>query len=147
MDRYGRKLRRAVRTLLRTKGLNACDVTIHWRNLTSKPVGYDPEIKPLSNPGTIVENDGEEDPVTIRGFVHYVTPATNGFQRFQEIQQGDVILDIDAETDLSGKDDLRFEIDGVQYVQKDHGRELAQAWDVRFGDVAILRTLLLRPQQ
>jgi hypothetical protein len=144
MHRTARKLQRAARRELSRRGTT---VTLHWRTLTDKPDGYNPKLKPVAGAGTIVEDGGEAGATTIRAFVHYVTPASTGFQRFQEVEKGDVILDIDAAVDLSGKHDLRFEIDGLHYVQKEHGRELSRSWDARIDGVAVLRTLLLRPQQ
>lgn len=124
--------------------MNACDVILHWRTHVDPPPGFDPQLQPISNPGTIVEDGGLAEPTTIRAFVHYVDIATSGFQRFQEVQGGDVILDILATTNLTGKPDLRFEIDGIHYAQKPLSRELAESWDVRMGDSAVFRTLLLR---
>jgi hypothetical protein len=127
--------------------MNACDVTLHWRSLVSPPPDYDPELKSVSSPVEAIENGGTSDTETIRALVHYVKPSTTGFQRFQEVEQGDVILDILADTDFSGKQDLRFEIGGVFYVQKPQGRDLARSWDTRHGDEGIFRTLLLRIQE
>jgi|GEM_PF-6266889 len=142
MNRHGRKLKRAFLAQLRKKGLNAGDVVLRWRSTTNPDAAYDPELEGSIGAGSI-----EEGTDTIRALIHYVNPGTTGFQRYSELEEGDVILDIDAGYDLSGKDDLRFTIGGTNYVQKKVGKSLARSWDVRFGDDAVARTILLRIQQ
>jgi hypothetical protein len=135
MNSAATTLLRTARSLLARNQMNSGTVTLRWR--VPAAAGTDLQI----------ERDGAvtESSAAIRAFIHYVTPGATGFQRFQEVATGDVILDLPPEVDLSGKEDLRFEIAELSYVQKEIGRELAAAWDTRLGDQKVLRTVLLRP--
>lgn len=142
------QLRNEFRKLLRLKQLNAGDVTIHWRELDADSPPDDPELASiLGDTALDTTTPGVTKTRQIRALIHYVTPATVANQRNTEVAVGDVILDIDASEDLSIMRDPRFTIGNVTYVQKDAGGDLASSWDVRVGGDAIVRTLLLRPQQ
>lgn len=139
MNQAARVLHRHARRVLRKSELNACQVKALWRD---RVVVADPEME-CDTDGS----DGVTHEAEFRALVHYVSPAAMGTQRFQEIETGDVILDYEPGAfDPDGKADVRFEIAGVQYVQKSTGRELVRAWDVRLGGDEIMKTLLLRPQ-
>jgi hypothetical protein len=83
--------------------------------------------------------------------MHYVDVAETRVRQFAEFESGDVILDIRPENvppvmdePLSEKaTNVRFIIAGDAYIQKQVGRELAQAWDVMIGDTRPFRVVLL----
>jgi len=104
---------------------------------------------------------GVETPLSgvLRGF-GYEVEATTVVRRFQEIQAGDLLLDVlpDAPVtlylgqpqsgvvsldSLAGKG-VRLVYGDRLYTQKDAGEDLAQAWDAIVGNQKLSRTLLLR---
>jgi hypothetical protein len=82
---------------------------------------------------------------TLPAFVHHVQAAGHSSVRqFAEIEVGDIILDFAPNVDLSGKDNLRFNIGGQWYVAKQVGDKLATTWDVQVQDQKLFRTVLVR---
>lgn len=81
---------------------------------------------------------------TLKAFIHFVNFLNSQVRQFNEIEVGDVILDVAPDTDLSGREGLTFTIDGQDYVPKPLSNRLAQAMDVIFQGEKILRPLLLR---
>lgn len=82
---------------------------------------------------------------TVSGFFNYVNIAQSNVRQFEEIEDGDAIIDIPANTLIEGRDGLTFTIDGQVWVQKRMGEKLAQHWEVNQGQRQY-RTLLLRKQ-
>ena len=148
MSHVKNQLVQEFRRLLRMQHLNAGDVTIQWRELDAAAPPEDAQLASILGDAALDDaSPGVTKTRTIRALIHYVTPATVATQRNTEVAVGDVILDIDAAEDLSLMRDPRFIIGGGTYVQKDAGGDLASSWDVRMGGSAIIRTILLRPQQ
>jgi hypothetical protein len=82
---------------------------------------------------------------TVNAFVHYVPAAgQSSVRQFAEIEVGDVILDFADDVDLAGKENLRFNVMGQLYVQKQIGEKLALAWDVTVQGVKLFRPVLVR---
>lgn len=84
---------------------------------------------------------------TIRGIVYNEKPQT--FQRlFAEVQAGDLIVDIPADTTLTGRDGLEFVISlggsETVWVQKKLGDRLAFQWDATENGGLTAITLLLQ---
>ena len=132
-------LRRQLNGPIARGELNTEPVLVKWRTPTSTP----------GNPNRESSQSGDEyadHEETLHPFVHHVQIATKGYQRYSEVQSGDVILDFLQVPDLTGRKDVQFIIAGITYVQKDIGRDLAEAWDLRCGGRAVVKTLLLRPQ-
>lgn len=82
---------------------------------------------------------------TVTGFFNYVNIAHSNIRHFEEIEDGDAIIDIPANIVIEGREGLAFTIDGQVWVQKRVGEKLAQHWEVNQGQ-RLYRTLLLRKQ-
>ncbi|MCC7375702.1 MAG: hypothetical protein IT581_13675 [Verrucomicrobiales bacterium] len=104
------------------------------------------------------EFDGQKDPVTgakpdlafsnseiVHGFVHAVAPGAHAVRLFNEVETGDIMVDINPTVSLN-RPGLVFEIGGVKYVQKPLGDKLAAANDATVRGQATFQTLLLRRQ-
>ena len=112
---------------------------LHWRTHTAPP-GYVANDETSAAGGTVVAGT-----LGFRCLFHQVEPRLSGFQKFAEIQTGDVMIDYLAELALVGKDDLRVEIGGRFYVQKTASRALLESWDTQSSAGGLGRTLLLSP--
>jgi hypothetical protein len=134
----GARMARRHARLAKRKMLNAGDVLLRWRERTGVPVDYD---RHLACSAETMQIEDKSD--TVQAFIHYVDIHTTGYTRFAQVQAGDVILDFPADVVIDGKEDLRFEIGGEIYVQKNGGNELAKSWDVRCGGVPVVRTVLV----
>lgn len=104
------------------------------------------------------EFEGAKDPVTgaqptqaflnsevIHGFVHTVAPGAHAVRLFNEIETGDILVDIDPTVSMN-RPGLVFEIGGAKYVQKPLGDKLAAAMDATVRGQATFQTLHLRRQ-
>ncbi len=145
----GRSIQRRLQRAVARGDLNAADVILRWRD---RPAGdYDP-ILDAGNPAFAPTARNQ----TLKAFVHYATVGSTAFQRFSQIQTGDVILDFPGDPRVGNEDDgfrsidsltnLEFEVNGVIYVQKTTGEDLAKTWDVRVAGVSICRSLLVTPK-
>lgn len=81
---------------------------------------------------------------TLPAFVHYVQVAgQSSVRQFAEVEVGDVILDFQADVNLSGKENLRFNLKGQIYEPKQIGDKLAATWDVLVQGQQLFRTVLV----
>lgn len=126
--------------LAQDDGANVVTATLRWRTVTGKSAGYDPADESSASGTTVTPGS-----MTFRAFFHRVDHRLSGFQRFVEVQTGDVILDYLADLSLTGKEDLRVEVNGRMYVQKSASAGLLEAWDVERDAGGTLKTLLLMP--
>ncbi len=141
-------LKKAQRTLnttadqiLSIDGMNTVDVTLHWTEAGTIPANFHQDL--LSTHGT-APTKKTDDP--FKAFAHFVQHGTSTFQRFAEVKNGDIILDIRTTVNIDNKPNPRFEINGHFYTQKKVGSELTEAWDSFTGsNAATFRTLLLKP--
>lgn len=127
----------------------AVDAVLHWRAVT-RPVGWDPNDE-SSDAGAVVTPGLLE----FRALFHQVDHRLSGFQKFMEVQTGDVILDYAADLALAGKEDVRVQVGGPIvngamlggrfYVQKNASTGLLEAWDAYTGHGGSLKTILLTP--
>lgn len=115
----------------------ALDAKLHWRVVT-KPVGWDDSDETSQQGGSVVAHELE-----FRALFHRVDLRLSGFQRFQEISTGDVILDYAADLALDSKEDCRIEVAGGFYVQKNASKELLEAWDAYADHGGSFKTILL----
>jgi hypothetical protein len=124
---------------------------VHW----VKTQGGDPD------PITAAVVGAVETPLsgTLKAFRHQES-AMAKLRQFQEIQAGDLLVDVLPEAavtlypgqlqsgtvalDALAECGVRFESNGVFYTQAEVGERLAQAWNVIFQDVELVRTVLLR---
>ncbi len=81
---------------------------------------------------------------TIKAFVHYPNFAMSAVKQFNEIETGDVILDVAPEAVIDGLDGLVFTVGGLEYVPKQVSEKLARAWDGIVQGAKLLRPVLLK---
>ena len=134
-------MRHQMEQLLAADGPNTVTAKFHWRTVT-KPPGYDPDDE--SSTATVSTADHE---LAFRALAHQVDHRLSGFQRFMEIQTGDLIVDYLADLDLENpaREDHRIEINGRYFIQKSAGTPLKEAWDIHSGTGGYFKTLLLTP--
>ena len=134
------QMRHAMLTLLATEGTaNVVTATLLWRTVT-RPLGYDRNDED-SAVGSVVAHGS----LPFRAFFHQVEARLSGFQRFLEVETGDVILDYMEELALPGKENVRVLVNGYLYAQKTASTKLLEAWDVTMGNGGLLKSVLLTP--
>lgn len=133
--RIGNKIHRIHQKIHRVGALNSEPIVLRWSELNT-PEGYLPDVETSPQPVAT------ERTQTVPAFVHYVNIHTTGNIRYTQVRHGDVILDFLGDVILDDKPQLRFEVGGKIYVQKEGGDELAASWDVRCNGQAITRTIL-----
>jgi hypothetical protein len=121
-------------------GINVVTAILHWRSVTGRPSDYDPADESSADGATVTPGSRP-----FQAFFHRVDHRLSGFQRFVEVQTGDVILDYLEDLSLAGKEDLRIEVNGRMFVQKNASTGLLEAWDVEMDAGGTLKTLLLTP--
>ncbi len=131
-------IRRYFAMLLANRDLGV-DAVLHWRVVT-RPEGYNPNDETSAEGGTVEAFTQE-----FRCLFYQIDARLSGYQRFAEIQTGDVMLDYLADLELPGKDDPRVEIGGKFYVQKTASKELLEFWDLQSSAGGVGRVLLLSP--
>lgn len=134
-------IRHQIEQALASDAPNVVSAILHWREVT-RPENFDPNDE-SSAAGTVTV----DKTLPFRAFFHTVDHRLSGFQRFMEVQTGDVILDYMDDLNLASKPDCRIEIGPHFYVQKTASTGLLEAWDVRIGNNGTLRTLLLSRAQ
>lgn len=132
-------MQRAAEQLLGSEA--AVDAVLRWRTV-ARPDGYDPNDESSADGGVVANEE-----LAFRCLKHIVDMRLSGFQRFLEVQTGDVIIDYMADLALTGKEDARIEINGRMFVQKNASKELLEAWDCEMGNGGTMKTLLLMPCQ
>lgn len=80
----------------------------------------------------------------VRCFVHYVSTAMSQVRQFNEVEEGDCLLDMPADVALTGREGLSFEISGERWALKKVGDKLTRSWDQVFHGERLFRTVLLR---
>ncbi len=80
---------------------------------------------------------------TVNGMVHYVGPILSQMKQFQEVTEGNAIIDLPADTVVEGREELEFLIDGKVWVGKDLSEQLRNYWDVYIGGQRLYRTVLV----
>ena len=134
------QIRTAVGLLLASEGTaNVVTAKLHWREVV-RPEGYDANDESSAAGRTVTARELE-----FRTFFHQVEHRLSGFQRFLEVETGDVMLDYAADLELAGKADCRIEVDKKFYVQKNASAGLLEAWDVVMEGGGLLKSLLLAP--
>lgn len=118
---------------------NVVDATLLWRTVV-RPVGYDRNDEDTAA-GSVVTPGS----LPFRALFHQVDARLNGFQRFLEVETGDVILDYLADLSLAGKEDVRVKVNGMIYAQKTASTKLLEAWDVAMGHGGLMKSILLVP--
>lgn len=131
---------RAFDAALASRGtMNVVTAILRWR-VVVRPEGYDAADESSAEGGMVTHGRRE-----FGAFMHRVDHRLSGFQRFLEVQTGDIILDYRDDLALAHKEDVRVDVNGRMYVQKTASTALLEAWDVEIGSAGTLRTLLLTP--
>lgn len=130
---------RRVQMMLLASPDTGCAAMLHWREST-RPVDYDPNDE-SSAMGSVVESKTHP----FRCLFHQVDHRMSGFQKFLEVETGDVIIDYLEDLALDGKQDLRIEVGGKFYVQKIASKGLLESWDAQSDSGGGMRVLLLTP--
>lgn len=87
----------------------------------------------------------QEQRERIYGFVHQVQPAgASSVRQFNEIEVGDLILDLDPAAAIDGRTDLTFRVNGRAYVPKEIGSKLAMTWDATVAGQPLFRSVLVK---
>lgn len=133
------QIRRQAAQMLASNQGPAKTVILHWREKTY-PAGHDPADESSPQPTATAES------LNFRALVHHVDHRNSAYQKFMELETGNVILDYLQDLDFTNKEDPRFEINGEFYVQKSVGKKLLEMWSTEndvFGGV--FRTIALMP--
>lgn len=98
-----------------------------------------------ADPNDLATWSGVEAPQTLEvsGLVHFPSAATLLNRGFVELEQGDAIVDFPPSLSFAGRNNLTFEIDGVEYVQKGVGKQVLDYYDLLVGGERLLRTCVL----
>jgi hypothetical protein len=129
------RMRTAARLALKQRG-PATDVLIVWREFTGGTI--DPVTGAHTGGTSVVKQ------LVLRGFVHFVEPASTTVRLYNEVEVGDCIADFAPDAPLDGKAGLTFIIGGEPWVQKEISQALAKSWDLQAGSEKLFRTVLLR---
>ncbi|MFT6862692.1 MAG: hypothetical protein ACJAVK_001251 [Akkermansiaceae bacterium] len=137
------QLARAAAMIAGTPGAGGSDITIHWRSATNLPWEHDPNDEDFTPP------EMEDSQETVRGFHH--VPGTGGhssaYHRLAEFEAGDLILDIPTSFTFDDKKDVRFQVQGAYYTQKEAGRKINEIWAAASTANGGLQTLLVSRAQ
>ncbi len=91
----------------------------------------------------------------VSALVHFPEPTVNAeIRQFNEVEAGNMILDLDPSTPLDGRDGLTFTllqedgtpVDGIKWVPKPTSDRLARVWGTMMHGKQVWRTVLLRKQ-
>jgi hypothetical protein len=78
-------------------------------------------------------------------FVHQIAIAgCSQVKQFNEVEEGDLILDFAPDVAIDGLRDLVFVVNGKPYVAKEISEKLAQSWDVTVQSRQLMRSVLVR---
>jgi hypothetical protein len=86
---------------------------------------------------------------TAMALVHFIQPTTSSLRQFAEVQIGDVIVDFPHDAKIPAQTSgAKFYIEGNPntWVQKQVGKDLAEAWDLIVDSGRVMRTFLLTKQ-
>lgn len=111
-------------------------VTIRWYDLAATTASDEQTGEALGGTGTARSE-------LKKALVHFVSPATNGFRVYNELQIGDAFLDFEAGITFTGRDRLTFEVGGNQYTQKEMSPELARSFDILYQGLSLATTILV----
>ncbi len=143
MTGLGNRMRQKVKRMINSGGMSSVDVILRWRQASGTAVGFNPNVEGSEGEDYQIIEMSSDPPV--KALYHAVTVGQTAYQRNVEIRKGDVILGFPYDVDLSGKKDLRFEINGVTYVQRDGGAGICETWDAIVEGVTVINEILVRP--
>lgn len=134
----GNRIRRDLSRHLLRGELNTVAVIFHYEaGMTDEEGEADPWLE------SEAPEPGEACTATVNAFVHFVSPESVVQRGYTEIAVGDAIVDFAHDVNLEAYRNLRYEINGQFWEQKQAGKELTQAWDVIAGGLPTSRTVLL----
>lgn len=133
-------IRRHAKRILNAGGMNAMDVTLHYEAADPTATDADRGWMEDEAPAT-----GVASTRVVKALVHFVTPESVVQRGFTELRAGDAIVDFAHDLDLSAYRNLKFEIGGRRYNEKDVSHDLRASWDVHAGGLPTFKTLVLTP--
>jgi hypothetical protein len=113
-----------------------CDVTLAWKQPAA---GQVLARDPVDGAPTVPMTDARE---TVKALLYFVS-ATTQMRQFTEIQAGDCIATFNADTQLKGRESLRFLIDGEEWSSKPVSEQLSSYWG-RAANLKLYQVVLLR---
>ena len=130
-------MRRAFEQVLASEvGVNA---VLHWRSV-ARAVGYDANDESSASAGVVTHGEiGVSRAVSSGGPKTVRVPAICGSA------DGRCDRGLPGSLALTGKEDVRIEVGGKFYVQKNASAGLLEAWDCEMGSGGTMKTLLLTP--
>jgi hypothetical protein len=132
---------RAATLILAGNQANAVTLVLRWAEFADTG-GTDP-----NDESSLAGVTASQQALEFRALVHVVDHRLAGWQRFMEVQTGDIIIDYLADLSLDGKQQVSVDYNGIAYVQKSASKELLESWDVGgpANNPGVFRTLLLTP--
>jgi hypothetical protein len=141
MGRLANRMRRDLRKLLTgQRAGNRADVTVVWN--TANLAAADPNLE-ATYPTAMMQSG------TWPALVHFIQPAVTGLRQFAEIEIGDAIVDFSHEAEIpANARGATFYIagDARTFVQKQVGKDLAEAWDLIVEGQRVMKTFLITEQ-
>jgi len=117
---------------------NGSAIVLQWNAIASG-------VRPDQVDGTVPASALTPQTATHHAFVHQIAMAGRSqVKQFNEVEEGDLILDFEPNVAIDGLRDLVFVVNGKPYVAKQIGEKLAQTWDVTVQGKKLFRTLLVR---
>lgn len=117
------------------------DVTLRW---TGWPAGT--AIDPVTQSKMADDDHAPTDEtLVVKATIHFIQAASiTAVKQFNECEIGDAIVCLPPDVAIDGKDDLRFTVDGADWVQKNISDKLARSWGGIVQGARFERTVLLR---
>jgi len=123
---------------------NGSPIVLQW-NVVAAGVTPDPVD------GTVPASALTPQTATHHAFVHQIAMAGRSqVKQFNEVEEGDLILDFAADVVIDGLRDLVFMVksgpggQSKAYVAKEISEKLAQSWDATIRDRQLMRSVLVR---
>ena len=117
---------------------NGSPIVLQW-NAVAAGVMPDPVD------GTVPASALTPQTSTQHAFIHQIAMAGRSqVKQFNEVEEGDLILDFAADVPIDALCDLVFLVNGKPYVAKEISEKLAQSWDVTVQGQQMMRSVLVR---
>lgn len=123
------------RIALKIGGTEGVTVVLRWKDRTGFTLDTSTGAKVG---GTVTDREG-----VLKCQVLHDLSRTS-LRNYQELQEGDIALDLPPDTDLSGKGELKFEVAGQTYEQRKLPRQIEASLDVIYADVKLGSLLVLK---
>ena len=117
---------------------NGSPIVLQWNTLSGGTL-------PDPVDGTVPASALTAQTATHHAFIHQIAMAGRSqVKQFNEVEEGDLILDFAPDVALDGLRDLVFVVNGKPYVAKEISEKLAQSWDATVQGQRLMRSVLVR---